>query len=138
MFSIRVCFLFRRYSSRLLFFKICLISLIDIVSELSCISSNSIVEWIKLVKTEMSALKGILKSDKVRFKNICEDDWLIWGLFYFWCSRLVWGVVLPQLVMIPTFVWFILMVIATTMMRTTRMVFPSDSVDNIIKLNIDE
>lgn len=51
-----------------------LISLIDVVVELSCISGESIAEWMKLVKTEMNALKGILKSDKIRFKNFCDND----------------------------------------------------------------
>lgn len=51
-----------------------LVSLINDAAELFSISGGTMLEWMGLVQSELNLLKGVLKSDKKRFRKFTNTD----------------------------------------------------------------
>ena len=52
----------------------CLISLINDAKETFPISGSALTGWMELIQSEIGLIKGVLKADKQRFKNLCGKD----------------------------------------------------------------
>jgi hypothetical protein len=51
-----------------------LISQINAATELFSISSSALSGWMELIQSELNLLRGIMKKDKARYKNLCKPD----------------------------------------------------------------
>ena len=51
-----------------------LITKINNAQELFPISGGSVIEWMTLINTELRLLRGVMKSDKQRYKRFYPDD----------------------------------------------------------------
>ena len=50
-----------------------LISLINAAKELFDISGATLTTWMETIQLELNLLRGIMKNDKSRYKNLLED-----------------------------------------------------------------
>ena len=51
-----------------------LISKINDAQELFPISSGAITEWMRLIQEELNLLRGVMKSDRQRYKRFYKDE----------------------------------------------------------------
>lgn len=51
-----------------------LITQINAATELFPVSSGALTAWMELIQSELYFLKGIMKRDKARYKDILQDD----------------------------------------------------------------
>lgn len=51
-----------------------LISMLNATTELFQIAGNTMSNWMELIATEINLIKGVLKRDKVRCKNLIKSD----------------------------------------------------------------
>ncbi|MBR4023267.1 MAG: hypothetical protein IKI94_11895 [Ruminococcus sp.] len=50
-----------------------MISLINAAKELFDISGATLTTWMETIQLELNLLRGIMKNDKSRYKNLLED-----------------------------------------------------------------